>query len=78
MLAEKKRRAEKLDFIATDKLSHGCKDCGYRKSSKKLQLHARDRDRRADHISKLMRSKRERLIQNSKSLMASVRNVMIV
>jgi hypothetical protein len=63
MLAEKKRRAENLDFIAAYKLSHGCKNCGYRESSTELQLHARDRDRRADHISKLMRLKRERLVQ---------------
>ena len=63
MLSEKKRRAENLNFIATYKLSHGCKDCGYHKSSTELQLHARGRDRRADHISKLMRLKRERLVQ---------------
>lgn len=60
--AIKKRQADNLQFVESYKLSLGCKNCGYRESSQRLEFHAPDNDRRADHINKLMRLKREHLI----------------
>ena len=60
--AEKKRRVENRRFAESYKLARGCKNCGYREYAKTLQFHAPGRDRRADHIGKLMRLKQEHLL----------------
>ena len=60
--AEEKRRLANRKFAESYKLARGCKNCGYREDSKTLQFHAPKRDRRADHIGKLMRLKQERLL----------------
>jgi hypothetical protein len=64
--AEKKRRLANRKFTESYKLARGCKNCGYREDSKKLQFHAPGQDRRADHINRLMRLKQESLIQELK------------
>lgn len=60
--AVKKRREENLEFIESYKLSLGCKNCGSRESTIKLEFHAPGRSRKEDHVNKLLRFKRERLI----------------
>ena len=60
--AVEKRRTDNLKFVESYKLSLGCKKCGPRDSTVKLEFHAPGKSRREDHINKLLRFKRERLI----------------
>lgn len=60
--AEKKRQTENQEFVESHKLTLGCKNCGSHDISAKLEFHAPDKSRKEDHISKLLRFKRERLI----------------
>lgn len=60
--AEKKRQTENLEFIENHKLSLGCKNCDQHNNSIRLEFHAPGKTRREDHINKLLRFTRERLI----------------
>lgn len=60
--AVEKRRADNLEFIESYKLSLGCRKCGSHDSTLKLEFHALGKSRREDHINKLLRFKRERLV----------------